>query len=229
MSPAVGAPMVRAALSFTVLPESVDEISAILRGYPRPALVVDQDTRLLRTSVFLHGNRVVRVVDVQGDLGAALRHLAAQPRVRRVEERLNPHLTEPRDLTDPQAARAFFTRAMLRATRTPSMTGAARPRRDAYLLPLGEGSGEQAAKMLASVSDTLPPEVEATVLHREDVLVWLIESEGGEGADAMRRALTTHQEALADLLDADPANGNTPLLERCHMSQITDRVAEEGV
>ena len=40
-------------------------------------------------SLFMRGNRVVRAVEVTGDLGNAMRHVAAQPEVRAVEEAIN--------------------------------------------------------------------------------------------------------------------------------------------
>ncbi|NUT46338.1 MAG: TcmI family type II polyketide cyclase, partial [Saccharothrix sp.] len=54
------APVMRTALSFTVKPGSEDEVAAILAGYESPDPHVDDTTSLRRTSVFMHGNRVVR-------------------------------------------------------------------------------------------------------------------------------------------------------------------------
>jgi len=50
---------------------------------------------------------------VTGDLGNAMRHVAAQPEVRAVEEAINPYLEEARDFSDPTSVRAFFARAAL--------------------------------------------------------------------------------------------------------------------
>ena len=107
--------IVRHALTFKVKPGSEQTVAGILAGYTSPAAQVDDTTRLLRTSLFMRGNEVVRSVEVAGDLVAALRHVAAQPEVRAVEEAINPYLEQSRDLNDPLAARDFFMRAALPA------------------------------------------------------------------------------------------------------------------
>ncbi|MGW2547008.1 SchA/CurD-like domain-containing protein, partial [Kitasatospora sp. NPDC001574] len=84
--------VVRHALTFTVKPGSEPEVARILSGYTSPRAEVDDTTRLRRTSLFMHGNRVVRAVEVVGNLGDALRHVAMQPEVRAVEEAINPYL-----------------------------------------------------------------------------------------------------------------------------------------
>ena len=67
-------------------------MAEILANYSPPQAQVDATTRLCRTSLFMRGNRVVRAVEVTGDLGNAMRHVAAQPEVRAVEEAINPYL-----------------------------------------------------------------------------------------------------------------------------------------
>ncbi|MDF3148611.1 SchA/CurD-like domain-containing protein [Streptomyces sp. T21Q-yed] len=111
----VGDGVTRHALTFTVKPGSESKVTEILAGYAPPQARVDDSTRLRRTTLFIHGNRVVRTVEVEGDLMAALRHVSRQPEVRAVEEALNPHLEQHRDLSDPESARAFFARAAMPA------------------------------------------------------------------------------------------------------------------
>ncbi len=111
----VGDGVVRHALTFTVKPGTESKVAEILADYTSPEAQVDDTTRLRRTSLFMHGNRVVRAVEVEGDLLAALRHVARQPEVRAVEEAINPYLEQDRDLGDPDSARVFFTRAALPA------------------------------------------------------------------------------------------------------------------
>jgi hypothetical protein len=107
--------MERYALMFTIKPGSEEEVARILSSYPRPSVDVDDDgTRLLSTSVFLHGNTVVRVMDIEGSLEKVMGHLARQPEIRAVEEQLNPHLEVERDMTSREGAKAFFERAMMR-------------------------------------------------------------------------------------------------------------------
>ena len=114
-APRIGDGVVRHALTFTVKPGSEEMVAKILADYTSPQARVDDTTRLRRTSLFMHGNRVVRAVEVEGDLVAALRHVARQPEVRAVEEAINPYLEQDRDLSDPESARVFFTRAALPA------------------------------------------------------------------------------------------------------------------
>jgi len=104
----------RHAVMFTVRPGSEEAVAEILASYDRPAAEIDESTRLIGTTVFMKGNIVVRVMDFEGRLDRVMAHLSQQPTVRGVEERLNPYLEEPRDLSDPQGARQFFQRAMMR-------------------------------------------------------------------------------------------------------------------
>ncbi|MBO0912817.1 SchA/CurD-like domain-containing protein, partial [Streptomyces laculatispora] len=108
-APRLGDGVVRHALTFTVRPGTEEIVAKILSDYDAPEARVDEHTRLRRTSLFMHGNRVVRAVEVEGDLLAALRHVSRQPEVRAVEEALNPYLEQDRDLADPDSARMFFT------------------------------------------------------------------------------------------------------------------------
>lgn len=112
-APRLGDGVVRHALTFTVKPGTEEMVAKILADYDSPQARVDENTRLRRTSLFMHGNRVVRAVEVEGDLMAALRHVSRQPEVRAVEEAINPYLEQDRDLSDPDSARMFFTRAAL--------------------------------------------------------------------------------------------------------------------
>ncbi len=103
-SPWIGDGVIRHALTFTVKPGSEEAVGKILADYALAEPRVDDTTRLCRTSLFLHGNRVVRAIEVRGDLLAALRHVAEQPEVRAVEEAINPYLEQDRDLGDPESA-----------------------------------------------------------------------------------------------------------------------------
>ncbi|MFJ8648280.1 SchA/CurD-like domain-containing protein [Streptomyces sp. NPDC093546] len=226
----------RVALSFTVRPDATERAAEALAGYRAPETRVDERTRLLATTVFLGGNRVLRVADLTGDVGAALRHLSAQPTVRAVERALDPLLTEPRDLSNPEGARAFFSRAMLHCAgpRRPARTGGAGaalpPHRWAALLPVPRGAGRQAAELLGAVA---PQAVTATVVHREDVVVWLLEGE--EAPELLPRAACAEPgvrqgwepllELLRPALDRQAALDVPELLERWAMRRITDRRA----
>ncbi|MFD3946736.1 SchA/CurD-like domain-containing protein [Streptomyces sp. NPDC058579] len=181
----VGDGVARHALTFTVKPGSESKVAELLSGYESPRAQVDENTRLRRTSLFMHGNRVVRAVEVEGDLLAALRHVARQPEVRAVEEAINPYLEQDRDLTDPESARVFFTRAALPAVQhvvssRPAPDGL---RRHALYYPAKEGSGMELARLLAqqdraAADDPDSPVYGSTVFQRDDIVVRLIDITG---------------------------------------------------
>ncbi|MFD3992887.1 SchA/CurD-like domain-containing protein [Streptomyces sp. NPDC058548] len=181
----VGDGVARHALTFTVKPGSESKVAEILAGYQSPRAQVDETTRLRRTSLFMHGNRVVRAVEVEGDLLVALRHVARQPEVRAVEEAINPYLEQDRDLTDPESARVFFTRAALPAVQhvVSSRPAPADLRRHALYYPAKEGCGMELARLLAdqdraASDDPDSPVYGSTVFQRDDIVVRLIDITG---------------------------------------------------
>ncbi|MEV5436480.1 SchA/CurD-like domain-containing protein [Streptomyces sp. NPDC052682] len=242
-APRVGGNVVRHAITFTVRPGSEPEVARILSDYASPEARVDATTRLLRTSLFLHGNRVVRAVEVHGDLQAALRHVARQPEVRAVEEAINPYLEQDRDLTNPQSARLFFTRAALPAVHhVTAGQDAAGVQRLALFYPARPGSGQALARLLAGQDQAAAgvpgsPLVACTVFHRDDLVVRLVDTTADpELAPGPVLALPT-PEALAEAgrlldtaalgLDGPPAGDRDlpRLLARARMRPLTDRRA----
>lgn len=242
--PRMGGNTVRHALTFTVKPGSEPEVAGILSGYASPEARVDDTTRLSRTSLFIHGNRVVRAVEVQGDLQAALRHVARQPEVRAVEEAIDPYLEQDRDLGDPQSARSFFTRAALPAVHhvaTPRQDGP-HVRRCAFFYPARPGSGQALAVLLsqqdeAAMSDQAGPLLACTAFHRDDLVVRLVDMEG-EPDDAPGSALALPTSAVVAeagrLLDTAALGIDEPvrddrvlprLLTHARMKPLTDRRA----
>jgi hypothetical protein len=234
--------MKRLALTFTVVPGSEPQVKKILSGYERPELHVDETTRLLRTSVFVGGNRVVRVVDIAGDLAAAMRHLASQPQIRAVESALNPYLEEPRDLADPTAARRFFARASLPrvgGTEQSLADDTSPGERYAVLCPVRTDKGEVVAELLSTRHGAgVPggPSVASTVFRRGDVVVWMLEGAGQDTLlDAISLLGSTAEagglggEKLANLLtvtdDLASRAGFTAFLAKHAMEQLTDRKA----
>ncbi|MFF6996453.1 SchA/CurD-like domain-containing protein [Streptomyces sp. NPDC008313] len=181
----VGDGVARHALTFTVKPGSESKVAEHLSKYKSPEARVDDNTRLRRTSLFMHGNRVVRAVEVEGDLLAALRHVARQPGVRAVEEAINPYLEQDRDLTDPDSARVFFTRAALPAVHhvvadRPEPAGL---RRHALYFPAKTGHGMELARFLAdqdeaAAEDPDSPVYRSTVFQRDDTVMRLIDLTG---------------------------------------------------
>ncbi|SDO06290.1 SchA/CurD-like domain-containing protein [Actinacidiphila guanduensis] len=235
--------VVRHAITFTVKPGSEEPVAKLLADYESPQARVDDTTRLLRTSLFMHGNRVVRAVEVAGDLGNALRHVAAQPEVRAVEEAINPYLEEARDLADPASARAFFARAALPAASHTAPEEAAADGADAsepggpttrhaFLYPVRPGAAAEAARLLerldrAATADPAHPLAAATVFHRGDVLVRMVDVRGPLSAVARPAADDAELRALLIPGGSDDAAGPETLTGLAHgghlMTPITDR------
>lgn len=241
-TPRMGDGVIRHAITFTVKPGSEPEVAEILSGYASPTARVDDTTRLRRTSLFLHGNRVVRAVEVEGELIKALRHVAAQPEVRAVEEAINPYLEQERDLGDPRSARDFFARAAIPAVHhvAPRHVGAERLRRHALCYPVKPGSGQAVAKLLAGqdesgAGDAAGPVAASTVFLREDTVVRLVDLRvpidqapmAALGVGPGRKA-----SVLARLLDLGPdedlrtETGVKRFLGECDMRLLTDRHAQ---
>ncbi|MBC9727378.1 SchA/CurD-like domain-containing protein [Streptomyces sp. TRM68367] len=243
----VGDGVTRHALTFTVKPGSESKVEEILAGYAPPEARVDDSTRLLRTTLFIHGNRVVRTVEVQGDLTAALRHVARQPEVRAVEEALNPYLEQSRDLTDPESARAFFLRAAMPPVHHVARGGPepAGLRRHALYYPARKGRGTALAQLLSQQDETTMDDPaglvhRSTVFHRGDIVVRLIDvTRDPETAPALALGVngTRRAAVLERLLDgaalgmAGPLTGErdaTRLLAHAGMTLVTDRRAPQS-
>ena len=135
----------------------------------------------------MHGNRVVRAVEVRGrpDGGPAPRG-SRQPEVRAVEEAINPYLEQDRDLTDPDSARVFFTRAALPAGPPRGAPAAGSPTtstRHALFYPARTGCGMALARLLArqdeaAADDPTAPIASSTIFQRDDIVVRLIDVRG---------------------------------------------------
>lgn len=176
--------MERHALLFRVKPGSESSVTEILAGYERPATTIDDTTRLLGTTVFMYRDIVVRVMEIEGDLRRVIAHLASQPAIRATEAALNPHLAEPRDLSDPMAARAFFGRAMMKRLADQQPAGdatAGTPSALLYGLPPAAREATDAVYERAGVDAGRPGEplpANATVFRHADVLVTIYAGDG---------------------------------------------------
>ncbi|MEU3844715.1 SchA/CurD-like domain-containing protein [Streptomyces sp. NPDC028635] len=237
-SPRIGDGIIRHALTFTVKPGTEEVVAKILADYASPEPRVDDTTRLCRTSLFMHGNRVVRAIEVRGDLLAALRHVARQPQVRAVEEAINPHLEQDRDLDDPDSARVFFTRAGLPAVHhvtTDQGLREAEGERHALYYPARPGEGMRLAELLAqrdeaAAEDPKSPVLRSTIFQRDEIVVRLLDVRGGLDADPARVLGLTDARQVADLttlLDGEGAVADGVDLRHvvalARMEPITDR------
>jgi heme-degrading monooxygenase HmoA len=232
--------IVRHGITFTVKPGSEPAVAEILANYSPPQARVDATTRLCRTSLFMRGNRVVRAVEVTGDLGSAMRHVAAQPEVRAVEEAINPYLEEPRDFSDPTSVRAFFARAALPAVHhVQAMPGpAGQLTRWGFLYPVRPGCGASAMRLLAGLdqaaaSDPGHPLAGSTLLMREDLLVRVVDLRGPGREKSADLAVGDDPGELGKLLDPGQdrdltgKEGVRDFLASCAMDLITDRGAAD--
>jgi hypothetical protein len=195
----------RYALTFPVRPGSEAEVADILSTYAAPPAGRPEAARPLldRTSVFMAGQVVVRVVDITCPPSVAIRHLAGQPQIRAVEEQLRPHLVEDRDLSDDDSRRRFLATSVMRVVSSPNgHTG--HLARTAALYQALPGQGREVARLLAI--DGAGSGCGVTVFRRRDMVVHMLES-----------AEETPAVPLADLL--------APHVQMvCPMTLLTDRV-----
>jgi heme-degrading monooxygenase HmoA len=230
--------IVRHGLTFSVKPGSEPAVAEILANYGSPRAEVDATTKLCRTSLFMHGNRVVRVVEVTGDLGNAMRHVAAQPEVRAVEEAINPYLEEARDFSDPTSVRAFFARAALPAVHhVQAMVGPAdKVIRRGFLYPVRPGRGEAVMSLFrdedeAAAADPNQPLASSTLFMRDDLLVRVVDLRGTGDDKLADPAMGIEPGQLSVLLDPGldldltTRDGLRDFLVSCAMNLITDRGA----
>ena len=230
--------IVRHGLTFLVKPGSEPAVAEILANYSPPRAEVDATTKLCRTSLFMRGNRVVRVVEVTGDLGNAMRHVAAQPEVRAVEEAINPYLVESRDFSDPVSVRSFFARAALPAVHhVQAVAGSAgEVIRRGFLYPVRPGGGAAAMRLFrdedrAAAEDPSQPLAGSTLFMRDDLLVRVVDLRGTGRDKLAGPAVGTEAGELSLLLDPGPDRDLTTgdslryFLASCAMELITDRSA----
>ncbi|MEU3983014.1 SchA/CurD-like domain-containing protein [Streptomyces sp. NPDC026672] len=201
VEPRIGDGVIRHALTFTVKPGSEPQVAQILANYESPEARVDDTTKLCRTSLFMHGNRVVRAIEVRGDLLAALRHVARQPEVQAVEEAINPYLEQDRDFKDQESARVFFTRAALPAVH--HMTAAELPEveRQALYYPAKPGKGMRLAELLAQQDEAVAevadgPVLRSTIFQRDDVVVRLVDLREAMGARELPETASAELKSL---------------------------------
>src|SRR4051794_26186295 len=149
--------MDRYAITFPIRPGTSAKVIELLSGYPTPELTADAGARLLGTTVFLHEDTVVRVLDVEGPLPVVARHLAHDPVIAQVERELNPYLVTPRDFGNPDSARRFFGNALMTplTVRVASGQALTQSQRYALVYPIRPGTGDAADSVFLEGGD--PP------------------------------------------------------------------------
>jgi hypothetical protein len=105
------------ALMWKVKPGTEQKVRELFASYGRPEMVIRDEQgaergKLLSTLVFMKDNVVIRVADAEVDnIDMLARHLRKQPAIQDLEKKLDQYLEEPRDMSTPEGAQAFFKRA----------------------------------------------------------------------------------------------------------------------
>lgn len=110
--------MAHYALMWNVKPGTEDRVREIFSNYESPDPIVKDENgnvegKLIGTQVFLKGNTVVRVMEVEGAFPKVAAHLGRQPQIRDLEAKLDEILEEPRDMSTPKGAAQFFGRTAM--------------------------------------------------------------------------------------------------------------------
>lgn len=110
--------MQRYAITFRIKPGTQEQVKDLLSSYAPPEWATADGARLLWTSIFIKDDVVVRMMEIDGELPSVMAHLARQPSIQQLERELEQYLAEPRDMTTPEGARAFFGRSMMQHVTT---------------------------------------------------------------------------------------------------------------
>jgi hypothetical protein len=168
----------RYALTFAVRPGSESAVAEIMSNYrgPAPGAAPTSSRPLLdRTSVFMAGTHVVRLVDIHCAPIEAIRHLRSQPQIHAVETLLRPHLLHDRDLSDESGMRRFLASAVM-GVRVTRSEPSGRAGRYATLYAAVPRRGRDLAALLAAESPDGAAGV--TVCRRRDLVVRVVETDG---------------------------------------------------
>ena len=108
------------ALMWDIKPGSQDAVRELFASYGRPDHTIRDDDgnevgTLLSTLVFMKDNHVIRVVETTDGvpLPVLARHMGRQPAIRELEDALDEHVAEPRDMSTAEGAREFFIKSIM--------------------------------------------------------------------------------------------------------------------
>ena len=108
------------ALMWDIKEGSQDAVRELFHNYGRPDHTIkDEDGNevgtLLQTLVFMKDNDVIRVVETTDgvDLPTLAKHMGRQQAIRDLEDQLDPHIAETRDMSTPDGAREFFVKSLM--------------------------------------------------------------------------------------------------------------------
>jgi SchA/CurD like domain len=106
------------AITWTVKPGTEDAVRQAFANYGRPDHdVKDADGnivgKLLSTQVFMKGNTLVRAIEFEGSIVDLAPHMGRQPAIQALEQEIDKYLEEPRDMSTPEGARAYFMKSAM--------------------------------------------------------------------------------------------------------------------
>jgi SchA/CurD like domain-containing protein len=114
--------MAFAAISYQIKTGHEDEIADIfsVRNFRRARSPIIRGAggveigRIIGTGLFLQTDRMVRIIQYDGDVDDVARHMAAQLGVREAERSLGPYLRVPRDTDTPEGFLRYFRSSLMR-------------------------------------------------------------------------------------------------------------------
>jgi hypothetical protein len=111
------------ALMWTVRPGTEEEVAKLFETYGRPDHEIKDEEgnvkgKLLATTIFMKDNIVIRAIEFEGSIIDVAPHMARQPAIRELEEKLDAYIETPRDMSTPEGARAFFIQSAMRTVVT---------------------------------------------------------------------------------------------------------------
>jgi hypothetical protein len=106
--------MTRYALRYPLKPGAADRLAASIAASGDPTPPPGIPNPLLSTSVFQHGDDIVRVFDIDGELDDIVALLAGSPAVQHMGNQMAGLLVEDYDLGSPSGLRRFFTDNLMR-------------------------------------------------------------------------------------------------------------------
>jgi hypothetical protein len=112
--------MQRFAIMFRVRPGTEETVQELLRTYESPRKVIDDENRLVSTSVFMKDGLIVRMIEIEGSLPRLMAHMSQDPNIQYVERELDKYLVDEdrRDTSTVTGAREFFSRALMTTVTT---------------------------------------------------------------------------------------------------------------
>src|SRR5205823_2102177 len=108
------------ALMWGIKPGAQDEVRRLFHDYGRPDHTIRDENdnevgTLISTQVFMKDNTVIRVVETTDEVSLPVlgRHMGRQPAIRELEDKLDPLVAEPRDMSTDEGARDFFIKSIM--------------------------------------------------------------------------------------------------------------------